>query len=105
MKRTPHVALLMIGAGAIGGTSYALAPHPDCGTTAQQGALAGGQALPSAGRQQSSCSSHTRWSHSLWSRRSDDGAVNSLGSSDARVGTTTARGGFGLTGLSFSGHS
>jgi hypothetical protein len=103
MKRTPHVALLMIGAGTIGGTSYALAPHPDCATTAQQGAPAGGQAAPAAAQQQSRCSSHTRWSRSLWSRRSDDGGIN--GSSGARVGTTTARGGFGLIGLSYSGRS
>lgn len=123
MKRSAQVALVLMGATAVGASSYALAPRTDCvppGSAASRPpAVAPGTGQPGEPcreTRRSSSSGYSRWGSSgssTWRRsstqtststalRPSGAAVPSTG----RSGTTTvARGGFGSTGHGFSSGS
>ncbi|MFL6933571.1 MAG: hypothetical protein ACJ8EJ_02875 [Xanthobacteraceae bacterium] len=123
MKRSAQVALVLIGATAVGASSYALAPRTDCvppgSTAARPPAVAPGtQAQPGEpcrATRRSSSSGYSRWGSSggsTWGRSSSthtttSTALHSPGASvpaAGRGGTSTAvaRGGFGSTGHAVS---
>jgi len=102
MKRSSQVAVLLIGASAVGGTGYAAMSQRDCSAQTQQTAAASG--APGT-NPQNSCRS--RWgghgSGGWWSRRSSTQS-NPASSIGGQLGiTTTSRGGFGSIGRFFSG--
>jgi hypothetical protein len=102
MKRSSQVALLLMGAGAVGGASYAAMPQRDCSAPAQQTAVA-----PDASGTRSQRSCGGRWGGHWsggWSWRSTSAQSGSsiVGQSGS---TTTSRGGFGSIGHFFSGGS
>jgi hypothetical protein len=114
-KRSSHVALLLMGTLAVGGSAYALMPRQTCGPTspdASAPAMAAPALLQTAN---ASCSSSSSHGSSGGSRRSSrlsffggDSSSNhssSAASSDAGSGGVT-RGGFGglAHAFGFSGH-
>jgi hypothetical protein len=103
VKRSGHVALLLMGTMAIGGSAYALMPNENCGPN-PPGVASGPQAAP--------CASRHFWSgngHGSWSPRSSFFGGGSSSSSppsatsDAGSGTVT-RGGFGSFARAFTAH-
>lgn len=103
MKRSGHVALLVMGTIAVGTTAYTLMPGTSC-EPASPGVAA--QAQPSAPCTRSGSSSGGRWS-SRSSFFSGDSSSHSspASSSDSGTGGVT-RGGFGsfAHAFGFSGH-
>jgi hypothetical protein len=103
VKRSGHVALLLMGTMAIGGGGYALMPNENCGPNGP-----GMASDPQAG---AACASRHSWSgygHGSWSPRSSffggdssPGGPASAASTDARSGTVT-RGGFGSFARAFT---
>jgi hypothetical protein len=112
VKRSRHVALLMMGTFAVGGGAYALMPRENC-QPANAAALAGpsppvsgmtGQPSPTS---LTTCGSHS-WSGShgsgsWWSHSNYYGGSSSSGTSTGAGSTTTTRGGFGSFAHMFSG--
>jgi hypothetical protein len=104
VKRTRHVALLLMGTFAIGGGAYALTPRGDCEPKSP------GMAAPSLPQTGTDCSSRgsSGGGHGgYWSRRSSFfGGDSSPGSSSP--GTTSesgvTRGGFGSFARAFASH-
>jgi hypothetical protein len=110
VKRSGHVALLLMGTLAVGGSAYALMPRENC---EPNGAGMAGPSLPSTGtacapRGSSSGGGHGG-SGGSWSRSSffgGDAASNrspSGSSADSGSGGVT-RGGFGSFARAFAGH-
>jgi hypothetical protein len=104
VKRSGHVALLMMGTLAVGGSAYALMPRENCQPNAP------GMAAPSSPQTAAACASHTSSGHGgwggSWSRRgffSSDSASSS-GTSTASGSTETSRGGFGSFARSIGAH-
>jgi hypothetical protein len=110
VKRSGHVALLLMGTVAVGGSAYALMPREDCAPPSP------GMAAPAISQPGTACSPGSSsgsgghggsWSH--WSRTnffssdSSSGHSSSGGSSDSSSGSVT-RGGFGSFARAFSGH-
>jgi hypothetical protein len=104
VKRSGHVALLLMGTMAIGGGAYALVPNESCGPNPP-----GMASDPQAGAQ---CASRHSWSgygRGSWLPRSSFFGASSLSgpasatSSDAGSGTVT-RGGFGSFVRAFTAH-
>jgi hypothetical protein len=113
VKRSRHVALLMMGTFAVGGGAYALMPREIC-QPANAAALAGPSPPVSGMTGQPSPTSLTtcgsRWggghgggSGSWWSHSSYYGGSSSSGTSTGAGSTTTTRGGFGSFAHMFSG--
>ena len=110
VKRSGHVALLVMGTIAVGATAYTLMPRQNC----NPGASVPGATVPGAGapvQTSTNCSSSSNSSgSSRWSSRSSffsgDSSSHSSsgGSSDAGSGGVT-RGGFGSFAHAFSGGS
>ncbi|MDA9407116.1 MULTISPECIES: hypothetical protein [unclassified Bradyrhizobium] len=100
VKRSGHVALLVMGTIAVGTTAFMLMPRGNCDPT-PPGATA---------QTNTNCSSSSSGSGSHWSSRSgfyssdSSGHSSSGGSSDAGSGGVT-RGGFGSFAHAFSGGS
>jgi hypothetical protein len=112
VKRSRHVALLMMGTFAVGGGAYALMPRENC-QPANAAAVAGPSPPVSGITTQPSPTSLTtcgsRWggghggSGSWWSHSSYYGGSSSSGTSTGAGSTTTTRGGFGSFAHMFSG--
>jgi hypothetical protein len=122
MKRSSQIALVLMGATAVGGTSYAMMPRNECRPVpgAQQPAGASVRINPATGqpepcredRRSSSSSRYSSWgssgSSSTWSRRSQQPTSTSVAmrpsgtsvpSTSSHSSTSVAsRGGFGSTG-------
>ena len=112
VKRSGHVALLMMGTMAVGGGAYALMPRENC-PPASPAAVAGpappisGTAIQPSPASATTCGS--RWggghggSGSWWSHSNYYGGSSSSGTSTGAGSTTTTRGGFGSFAHMFSG--
>jgi hypothetical protein len=94
VKRSGHVALLLMGTLAVGGGAYALMPRGSCEPTSP------GMAAPALPQPDARCGSggssgggHGGWSRQSFSGDSSRGSA-SAGSTDAASGGVT-RGGFG----------
>jgi hypothetical protein len=112
VKRSHHVALLLMGTMAVGGTAYAVMPRENC-QPASPSALAGPSPPISGGIAQpqptpvscgprSSSGGHGG-SGSWWSHSNYYGGSSSSGGSAGAGSTTTTRGGFGGFAHLFSG--
>jgi len=114
VKRSHHVALLMMGTFAVGGTAYAVMPRQNC-EPASPAAVAG-PSPPISGMttqpsptpvttcgSRSSSGGHGGGSGSWWSHSNFYGGSSSSGSSAGAGSTTTTRGGFGGFAHLFSG--
>ena len=108
VKRSGHVALLLMGTFAIGGGAYALTARNSCEPKSP------GMAAPSSPQTSTECSSHGYSSGGghggYWSRRSSffggdaaSGSSSSGTASEAGSGGVT-RGGFGSFARSFASH-
>jgi hypothetical protein len=103
VKRSRHVALLLTGTLAVGGSAYALMPRENCQPSGPgMAAPASPEAAAAcAARNSSSSGGHGGsggwWSHSSFYRGSSSGTSTSSGS------TETTRGGFGSFAHFFSG--
>jgi hypothetical protein len=106
VKRSHHVALLMMGTLAVGGGAYALMPRQNC----QPGGP--GMAAPSTpdaagacARGSSSSGGHGGGSGGWWSHSSYYGGTSSLSATSTASGATeTTRGGFGGFAHSIAAH-
>lgn len=109
VKRSGHVALLVMGTIAVGATAYTLMPRRSCDPS-PSGASVPGASVPGAEApmQTTNCSSSSSSGGSHWSSRSsfyssDSTSHSSSGtSSDSSSGGVT-RGGFGSFAHGFSG--
>jgi hypothetical protein len=99
MKRSPQVALLLMGAAAVGGTGYAMMPRSDCTQPGSPAAVSAGvkpnEACPPSSRSSSSSSGSS--GRSWWSS-SHSGSSGSGTSGSGSGHSSTSRGGFGSTG-------
>ena len=113
VKRSRHVALLMMGTMAVGSGAYALMPRENC-QPASPAAVAGPSppisgvtAQPSPTTVTTCGSRYSSGGHggsgSWWSHSSYYGGSSSSGTSTGAGSTTTTRGGFGSFGHMFSG--
>jgi hypothetical protein len=104
VKRSNHVALLLMGSFAIGGSAYALMPGESCGP-GQPGMASDLQAGAKCAPRGSTSSSGRWWSSrsNFFSSDSSPGHSSSGASSDTRSGGVT-RGGFGSFARAFMVH-
>jgi hypothetical protein len=109
VKRSGHVALLLMGTIAIGGAAYALMPPENCAPD-RPGIAASGQARDCSplGSSSGSGGGHGSWGGGSSSRTSFFGGDSSSGqsaspTSDAGSGQVT-RGGFGSFARAFASH-
>ena len=101
VKRSGHVALLLMGTVAIGGSAYALMPGNNC---AQRPAMASGvQPNAECSPRGSSSGGHGGWSSRSSFFGGDSAASHSGTSSDSGAGGVT-RGGFGSFAQAFTAH-
>jgi hypothetical protein len=106
VKRSHHVALLMMGTMAVGGGAFALMPRQNCQPNSP------GMAAPASPDAAAACNSRTSWgggghgSGGSWSRSSYySGSSTSSGSTSTPSGATeTSRGGFGGFARSIAAH-
>jgi hypothetical protein len=108
VKRSSHVALLLMGTVAMGGGAYALIPRNSCEPASP------GLAAPSSPQTATNCSARgyssgggSGGSGNSWSRRSsffggDSGSSSSTGTASGSGGVT--RGGFGSFAHAFASH-
>lgn len=99
VKRSGHVALLVMGTVAVGTTAYTLMPRQNCEPT--PGAVPGQTTTTCTGSGSSSSGSSSRWS-SRSSFFSSDSSSHSSSSTSSDSGSVS-RGGFGSFGHGFSG--
>ena len=103
VKRSGHVALLVMGTMAVGGGAYALMPRGNCQPNSP------GMAAPASPEAAAACASRSSafgshggsngwWSHSNFYSSSSSGTSNASGS------TETTRGGFGGFARAISAH-
>jgi hypothetical protein len=102
VKRSHHVALLMMGTMAVGGGAYALMPRENCQPASP------GMAAPSSPEAAAACARGSSGgghggSGSWWSHSSFYSGSSSSGTSTGAGSTTTTRGGFGSFAHLFSG--
>ena len=114
VKRSGHVALLVMGTIAVGTTAYTLMPRQNC-EPSPAGAIVPGATVPGAGapvQASTACSSRSSSSggggSSRWSSRSsffsgDSSSHSSSGTSSDSGSGGVSRGGFGSFGHDFSG--
>jgi hypothetical protein len=106
VKRSNHVALLLMGTFAIGGGAYALMPRENCGQNQPGMAAPSGAECPprgssSGGARGSSGTSSTRYS--FYSGDSSSNRSPAGTSTDSSSGGVT-RGGFGSFARAFTSH-
>ncbi|WP_249143341.1 hypothetical protein [Bradyrhizobium liaoningense] len=104
VKRSGHVALLVMGTIAVGTTAYTLMPRQHCEPS--PGALPGQTTTTCSSS--SSSSGGSSGSSSRWSSRSsffssDSASHSSSGTSSDSGSSSVSRGGFGSFGHGFSG--
>jgi hypothetical protein len=107
VKRSGHVALLVMGTIAVGATAYTLMPRQNCEPSAT-GATVPGAAPVQASAACSSRSGSSGGGGSRWSSRSsfsssDSSSHSSSGTSSDSGSGGVSRGGFGSFGHGFSG--
>ncbi len=101
VKRSGHVALLVMGTLAVGTTAYTLMPRQSCEPT--PGAVPGQTTTTCTSSSSSGSGSSSRWS-SRSSFFSSDSASHSSSSTSSDSGhSSVSRGGFGSFGHGFSG--
>jgi len=109
VKRSGHVALLVMGTIAVGTTAYTLMPRQTCEPSPAGTAVPGGETPVQVS---TSCSSRSSSSSgggsSRWSSRSsffssDSSSHSSSGTSSDSGSGSVSRGGFGSFGHGFSG--
>lgn len=107
VKRSGHVALLVMGTLAVGTTAYALMPRQNCeprpAGAAVPGAEAPVQASTACSSRSSSSSGSSRWSSRSSFFSSDSSSHSSSGASSDSSSGGVSRGGFGSFGHGFSG--
>jgi hypothetical protein len=109
VKRSHHVALLLMGTIAVGGSAYALMPSERCDANRPDIATASGPAGNCSPRPSSSSSGgHGGWGGGSSSRTSffggDASPGQSGGSASDAGGGHVARGGFGSFAQAFAAH-
>jgi hypothetical protein len=112
VKRSGHVALLVMGTIAVGTTAFTLMPRTACDPN-PPGATAPGATVPGAAAPASAstnCSSRSSSGSSHWSSRSsfyssDSSSHSSSGGSSSSTSGGVTRGGFGSFAHAFSGGS
>jgi hypothetical protein len=102
VKRSGHVALLVMGTIAVGTTAFMLMPRRNCAPTPA------GASVPGAAAPTINCSSSSSGGTSHWSSRSsfyssDSSSHSSSGTSSDSGSGGVARGGFGSFAHGFSG--
>lgn len=114
VKRSGHVALLVMGTIAVGATAYTLMPRRSCDPS-PSGASVPGASVPAASVpgaaapiQTTNCSSSSSSGGSHWSSRSsfyssDSTSHSSSGTSSDSSSSGVTRGGFGSFAHGFSG--
>jgi hypothetical protein len=107
VKRSGHVALLVMGTIAAGSTALMLMPRRNCDPT-PVGASVPGASVPGAAAPTINCSSSSSGGTSHWSSRSsfyssDSSSHSSSGTSSDSGSGGVARGGFGSFAHGFSG--
>ncbi|MBR0737485.1 hypothetical protein JQ581_11160 [Bradyrhizobium liaoningense] len=100
VKRSGHVALLVMGTIAVGTTAYTLMPRQNCETS--PGAVPG-QTTTTCSSSSSSGGSSSRWSSRSSFFSSDTSSHSSSGTSSDSGHSSVSRGGFGSFGHGFSG--
>lgn len=102
VKRSGHVALLVMGTIAVGTTAYTLMPRQTCETSP---GAAPGQTTTTCSSSSSSSSggSSSRWSSRSSFFSSDSSSHSSSGTSSDSGHSSVSRGGFGSFGHGFSG--
>ncbi|SEO27352.1 hypothetical protein [Bradyrhizobium sp. OK095] len=102
VKRSGHVALLVMGTIAVGTTAYTLMPRQHCEPS--PGALPGQTTTNcSSSSSSSGGSSGSRWSSRSSFFSSDSSSHSSSGNSSDSGAGSVSRGGFGSFGHGFSG--
>jgi hypothetical protein len=112
VKRSRHVALLLTGTLAVGGTAFAMMPRQNCQPASP--AMAGpappisGMTTQPAPTPVTTCGSRSSGGHGggsggWWSHSNFYGGSSSSGTSAGAGSTTTTRGGFGSFAHMFSG--
>ena len=104
VKRSGHVALLVMGTLAVGTTAYTMMPRQTCEPT--PGAVPGQTTTTctSSSGSSSSGGSSSRWSSRSSFFSSDSSSHSSAGTSSSDSGhSSVSRGGFGSFGHGFSG--
>ncbi|MDF0492874.1 hypothetical protein [Bradyrhizobium yuanmingense] len=106
VKRSGHVALLVMGTIAVGATAYTLMPRQNCEPT--PGAVPGQTTTTCSSSSSGGSSSSSGGSSSRWSSRSsffdsDSSSHSSSGTSSNSGHSSVSRGGFGSFGHGFSG--
>ncbi|MCA1364402.1 MULTISPECIES: hypothetical protein [Bradyrhizobium] len=101
VKRSGHVALLVMGTIAVGTTAYTLMPRQNCEPT--PGAVPGQTTTTCTSSSSSSGGSSSRWSSRSSLFSGDSSSHSSSGTSSNVSHSSVSRGGFGSFGHGFSG--
>ncbi|WP_259223876.1 hypothetical protein [Bradyrhizobium japonicum] len=101
VKRSGHVALLVMGTIAVSTTAYTLMPRQHCEPT--PGAVPGQTTTTCSSSSSSSGGSSSRWSSRSSFFSSDSSSHSSSGTSSDSGSSSVSRGGFGSFGHGFSG--
>ncbi|WP_342738316.1 hypothetical protein [Bradyrhizobium sp. B117] len=103
VKRSGHVALLVMGTIAVGTTAYTLMPHQTCEPS--PGAVPGQTTTTCSTSSSSSSGGNggSRWSSRSSFFSSDSSSHSSSGTSSDSGSSSVSRGGFGSFGHGFSG--
>ncbi|MDF0515629.1 hypothetical protein P0R31_00030 [Bradyrhizobium yuanmingense] len=101
VKRSGHVALLVMGTIAVGATAYTLMPRQNCEPS--PGAVPGQTTTTCTSSSSSSGGSSSRWSSRSSFYGSDSSSHSSPGTSSDSGHSSVSRGGFGSFGHGFSG--
>ncbi len=101
VKRSGHVALLVMGTLAVGTTAYTLMPRQTCQPT--PGAVPGQTTTTCTSSSSSSGGSSSRWSSRSSLFSSDSSSHSSSSTSSDSGHSSVSRGGFGSFGHGFSG--
>ena len=103
VKRSGHVALLVMGTMAVGGGAYALMPRGNCQPNSPGMAAPASPEAAAACARSSSSGGHGGGSGGWWSHSNFYGGSSSSGTSAGAGSTATTRGGFGSFAHLFSG--
>jgi hypothetical protein len=103
VKRSGHVALLVMGTMAVGGGAYALMPRQNCQPTSPGMAAPASPEAAAACTRSSSSGGHGGGSGGWWSHSNFYGSSSS-GTSTASGASETTRGGFGSFAHAISAH-
>lgn len=101
VKRSGHVALLVMGTIAVGTTAYTMMPRQTCEPT--PGAVPGQTTTTCTSSSSSSGGSSSRWSSRSSFFSGDSSSHSSSGTSSDSGHSSVSRGGFGSFGHGFSG--